>query len=145
MNDERSGFWQSGFGKFCRWILFLPAGFILLGVIEFLSILGTVWLFDGDLRMFIIIGVLFGALFTAIPFVVMAYYGTIWMAAGMICPSPKVGAIIFGTLYFLWMIPSFIKVFGMEVGAGIIVPTVILKVIFLITAVVSLVSIHQES
>lgn len=145
MNDERLGFWRSGFGKFCRWILFLPTGFILLGIIEILTIVGTVWLFDGNLKMFIIIGVLSGALFTAFPLVVMAYYETIWMAAGLICPSPKVGAIIFGTLYFLWMIPALIKVFGMDGEAGVIVPTVILKIIFLTTAGFSFVSIYQES
>jgi hypothetical protein len=145
VEDERQGFWQSVFGKIFRWAFFLPVGFILTAIIQFIVIVGTLWLFDGDLRFFIIVGVLFGALFSVLPLICISYYYAIILAVGKICPSPKIGSIIFGTLYFLSEINSLIDVFAMNGGAGVVAPTLILKIILIITAGASLVFIYQEA
>jgi hypothetical protein len=142
--EKPTGFWNSVFGKILRWLLYIPVGSILIVLIEVLSIAFFIWLFQGDMRMFIIIGFLFGALFSLLPIGVMLYYFSIIFANQMICPSPKVGSVIFATLYILGSIRPFVLIFTSGGGAGVIVPAVLIKIIFFITAIVAFMQIYTE-
>ena len=142
---QKRGFWQSVGGQILRWIFFLPVGLTLAGLIEFGVILGTVWLFGANVKFFIIVGILFGGLFTVLPIIAMLYYFSIMLACKLIAPRPKIGTIIFATLFVLYGIRSFATLFTSGMGSGVIVPSVIWKVIFLITAIVAFVQSYNET
>ena len=144
MENYEPGFWQTIIGKALRWLAFVPIGIILTIAIEVLTILGTIWLFRGDLRLFIIIGILFGALFTAIPLIMYTFYGAIYLSTVIICPTPKVGSIIFGTIYYLLTLPLLIGMFINPGEMGAVIPSALLQLAFLATAGVGLHSIYNE-
>lgn len=118
MTSEDFGIWYSGFGKFIRWLIFIPIGISIASILEILTILGCIWLFEGDLREFIIIGILFGSLFSIIPIIVMIYYHALKFINFMICPVPEVGTIIFGTFYMLSQVYGVSKIFMLKYGFG---------------------------
>ena len=139
--EKKESFWNSILGKIIRWISYIPIAFIAIVIIEVLSYMFFGWLFR-DMRGFIIIGILFGGLFTLLPMVVMLYYFALFLSVN-ICPSPKVGSIIFGVLYGLGAITQIIKIFTIE-GAGIITTFIVIKIIFIITTIVTITNIYQE-
>ena len=116
---------------------------ILLGLIEFLAAIFLVWLFAGDMRLFVIVGILFGGIFLAWP-LVLAYYGVIVLANKMVCPVPRVGVIIFATIYFLCSIRSVISIYTSDFLVATIVTLTLLRVVFLVTALFSVMSIYSE-
>jgi hypothetical protein len=131
--SQEKTFWNSILGKIIRWVAYIPIGSILLGLVEYLSALFLVWLFAGDMRMFVIVGILFGGIFMVWP-LIMAYYGIVVLANTVICPVPRVGAIIFGTIYGLGSIGPVISIFTSDFAAATIVTLTLLKIVFLVTA-----------
>ena len=130
---QTTSFWDTILGRIIRWVAYIPVAIILLGLIEFLTALFLVWLFDGDMRMFVILGIFFGGLIIMLWPSVMAFYGVIILANGMICPTPRVGVIIFATLYFFGSIRPVIFIFTSDFEVATIVTLTILKIVFLTT------------
>ena len=145
------GFWQGGFGLFIRWISFIPVSAILTGLIEFLVVLFFNWLFMSGLaslaKTLIIVIIIFGGsgILVAIPFIVMAYYGSIILGNKLICPKPRVGVIIYGTLYALNCFQHTVGIFRSNGGLALIIVLLIMKLVFTITVIVGLVSSYTES
>lgn len=139
------GFWDTLIGKGIRWIAFLPVAAVLLFLIEIVAALFFVWLFGGSMRMFVVIGILLGGLFMILPLAAMAYYGVVILATQMICPAPRVGSIIFATLYVLGSIQPFITVIASDWDAASKVTVVLLKIVFFFAALGAVSQAYSES
>lgn len=96
MNPQEQGsFWNSKFGCFIRWLLFLPIGFFLTLLIQNLTPLLVSWVVGqmSDVFMF---------LWFLMPLI--GWFGLVALSQAMICgiaPNPKIAAPIYGTLFSL--------------------------------------------
>ncbi len=134
----KTNFWDSVFGKILRWTSFIPVGAVLLLIIELLSLSFFVWLFQ-DFRGFVIIGVVFGGFFTFLPAIVMSYFGSIYLITKIICPAPKLGVPIFGTLYLIGnLLNCFSLIYQGSWGM------LFYKFVFIIIAVVTFIMVYSE-
>lgn len=96
-----------------RWLAFIPVGFILSILLNMLVLLGFTWMTENDGRMlikdFFFSGYPLFGLFMA----GAAAYG-IAMLTTFICPKPKIGAVIYGTLYILYALSTLINFYGQD-------------------------------
>jgi hypothetical protein len=103
-------FWESPFSRVIRWILYVPVGILILSLGAGLAQLFLEWLFK-DLRGLLIIGVLLGG--TSFIFAAGAAFWFLTIAISKICPRPKIGMVIFSTLYISMNIRYLIlEIFG---------------------------------
>lgn len=126
-----SNFWESKLGKIIRWALYIPVGLIFLELIKILSILFLVWFF-GDMKGFLIIGILFGGV-AFIWFAGFLYYLSILLISAC-CPAPKKGMLVFGTLYYLLSIYVIISYFQKDQRWEIITVSVLSTIVCAIIA-----------
>lgn len=135
-------FWDTIFGKVIRWAVYIPTAVVLLLIVEVLSLLFCAWLF-GNMSTFVTVGLLFGG----IGFLwlgPLAYYGIVLLTTQIICPTPRVGAIIFATLYVLWSTFAFVSLLMSELYGGEFVMLALLRLVFTITATVAVVNVYSE-
>ena len=115
MNDNQS-FWQTGFGRFIRWLVFLPIGGILVSILQALPPLAVLWAWEYKLE--------FNLLTLLIGIFVVGFLGTIgslwvvglgmtpYLSCKVIAPNNKVGSVIFGTLFCLCQGIFILTLFG---------------------------------
>ena len=92
-------FWRTKTGLLLRWITYIPLGLLLLVFVQSTCMVFLTWLFR-DTRDFFVIGLLLGGV-AAVPAAVTLYYLSFRFISDM-CPSPKPGMIIFGTVFYLF-------------------------------------------
>lgn len=91
-----------------RWLIYIPIGLTLHGLVFFGVMWFNLWLFADSGKFFIIVGLLLGCLFALLP---MVYFLCVlcWMAVTWICPNPRIGIIIYATLYALGYIGGIVE------------------------------------
>ncbi len=92
-----------------RWIAFIPSGFILYFILNYLALKYFIWSTDNDGRMLI------QNIFTrGSPIIPMIVVGSISYALSFltahICPKPKLGSAIFGIFYIFYTLNFFINI-----------------------------------
>jgi len=137
-------FWETIPGKLIRWLVFLPIAFILTGIIEALTHGFFTWLFDDDMRMLVIVGILFGGFITLLPVAAMLYHAAIVLANQCVCPSPRIGVIIFATLYIIGNVAPTTMIFTSDYSPANVVTLSLVKAVFLITALCSVTHVYSE-
>ncbi len=130
--------------KILRWVAFLPAGWLLVAVIEYFSSLAAVWLAQ-DLAFLIVLTLVFASPLVLLCIVCVAQYFSIYLACRIVCPSPKIGSVIWGTIYYLECIPVVVSIFLVEGGPRVIVPLVLVRVAFLFSAGVAVYQSYTEA
>jgi len=93
------------FGKLLRWLIFIPVGLILMFILDLLLLTFLNWIFENDLKKFVIIGIFLGGLFTIIPLSYVFYNG-IGKLVASIAPNPKLASFIFSAIIILILINS---------------------------------------
>jgi hypothetical protein len=115
MNDNQP-FWQTGFGRFIRWLVFLPIGCVLVAILQALPPL-AVRLASGYKPEFSCLVLLLAIVAAGmlIPICSMWFMG-VWMTPYLSCrliaPNHKVGSVIFGTLFCLFQGIFILTLFG---------------------------------
>ncbi len=104
-----STFWETNLGRSIRWLVYVPIGIALLVLVQSLASMFFSWLFH-DGRDFFIIGILLGGV-TVLPALGMIYYLAFFLIAE-ICPSPKPGMIVFGTIFYLFAAANMLYIFS---------------------------------
>ena len=92
--ETETKFIHTIFGKLLRWLIFIPTGLILMFILDLLLLTFLNWIFENDLKKFVIIGIFFGGLFTIIPLSYVIYNG-IGKLVASIAPNPKLASFIF--------------------------------------------------
>jgi hypothetical protein len=122
--------WDSHVCHALRWMAFIPLTYVCLGLIEygvyysiFIMVTSFVWYW----------GLLFWAIGPG-PFVVGFAFGfwtlVVLIAFGVICPKPKVGSIVFTTLYVFLQVLLALHLFSLDWSATNLVSAVFVKVGF---------------
>jgi hypothetical protein len=98
--SEESSFWDTVIGKIVRWLVYIPFGIITSYLVLGLSTISSLWLIY-NLRGTIILLILLGG----IPFLFYCYgMGKIYLEtisySILMCPNPKIGNVLFGTVYY---------------------------------------------
>ena len=110
---EKSTFWGGSLGRSIRWLTYVPIGIALLILVQSLALVIFSWLFH-DGRDFFVVGILLGGL-TALPATATIYYLSFFLIAEM-CPSPKLGMVVFGTIYYLFAAGNMLYIFSPNQG-----------------------------
>ena len=146
--EATTGFWRSVLGKLIRWALYIPVGLVSVTLIESFALLFFGWFFHGDARWFLVVGILLGGLVVFGVPIVLLYFGAIVLANRVICPIPRVGSIIFGTLYtllsILWVVGFVAAVINDAPGAWTIVGVSLTRAVFFVIAMVAVVVLYSE-
>jgi hypothetical protein len=115
MNDNQS-FWQTGFGRFIRWLVFLPIGAILVSILQALPPLAVLWAWGYKLEfnlLTLIIGIFVVSILGAIGWWwFIGLFMTPYLSCKVIAPNNKVGSVIFGTLFCLFQGIFILSLFG---------------------------------
>lgn len=143
--EKKSSFWNSVFGKILRWVIYIPAGLILLTIVETTSTFFFFWLFDGNMRTFIVVGIVLGGLSMLLPIVLIIYYFIIILANQIICPEPKRGSIIFSVMYIASGIGHVVATFDSGLVIGLIVIALLVKLALATTATFGIMHVYGES
>jgi len=119
-------FWQSTAGKTLRWVLFLPVGLLVAALLESVPIFAYRYAASVELRftlLTLIIGIIVvSLLFTVSVHWLIAVFFTPKLSCGLIAPTPKIAAVIFGTLFLLFQRRTLLSmVLGGQTGWGIII------------------------
>ena len=128
-----------------RWVVYIPIGILLCALIEnvalYLSTQIVVWMIKIDMP-FIIMLILFwsGDIFIILGPVVVLSFWSVVAANKYICPSPMVGSIIFGLLYFSDHIPVLIRTFAMDGPRMLVGSVVVLRIAIYITVAAALIA-----
>lgn len=96
-----------------RWIVFLPVGYALAVLLNILVLLGFTWMTRNDGRLLIKDIFDSGYPITGLVASGFAAYGIATLVA-FICPRPKVGALIYGTLYVLYAVYTLVNFYGQD-------------------------------
>jgi hypothetical protein len=98
--ETETKFIHTIFGKLLRWLIFIPAGLILILILDFLLMVFVDFIFENDLKLFLVVGLFFGVLFMVIPFSYLLY-GAIGKLTTSIAPNPKLASFIFTPVIIL--------------------------------------------
>jgi len=101
MNDQNnaSDFWETGPGLTIRWVAFIPMGFILTGILSFISRFVFVWLGEQSAEGMSPLVVIIVLAVVGIPaFILYAAFmlTSVVSACTQVAPKPKIAAIIYG-------------------------------------------------
>ena len=95
----RRSAWESWPAKILRWLVFLPLGLFLVYLLEFGLLFLNLWLFGDSLKELLVIGIFLGGLGFVLPIACALTYGAVLLATRMVCPGPRVGAVLFAIAY----------------------------------------------
>ena len=98
--ETETKFIHTIFGKLLRWLIFIPVGLILILILDFLLMVFVEFIFENDLKLFLVVGLFFGVLFMVIPFSYLLY-GAIGKVTTSIAPNPKLASFIFTPVIIL--------------------------------------------
>ncbi|MBU2574061.1 MAG: hypothetical protein KKH28_08310 [Elusimicrobia bacterium] len=116
MNNNRP-FWQTGFGKSIRWLLFLPVGYILVYILQVVPPLVAAMALHYKPEfnfLVLIIGIIAVSLLCTLgSFWVMGVFMTPTLCCKIIAPNNKIGSVIFGTLFCLFQGFNILASFGL--------------------------------
>ena len=98
--ETETKFIHTIFGKLLRWLIFIPVGLILILILDFLLMVFVEFIFENDLKLFVVVGLFFGVLFMVIPFSYLLY-GAIGKVTTSIAPNPKLASFIFTPVIIL--------------------------------------------
>lgn len=125
-----------------RWIAFIPVGIILSIVLNMLVLLAFTWMTENDGRMlikdFFFSGYPLFGLFMA----GAAAYGISTLTA-FICPKPKIGSVIYGTLYILYALSTLINFYGQDNISKVVATIVVLGIA--VGSIIGVIAAHSES
>jgi hypothetical protein len=96
-----------------RWVIFLPVGYALAVFLNILVLMGFTWMSRNDGRLLIKDIFDSGYPLTGLVASGFAAYGIATLVA-FICPKPKIGALIYGTLYVLYATYTLINFYGQD-------------------------------
>ena len=97
--ETETKFIHTIFGKLLRWLIFIPVGLILILILDFLLMVFVEFIFENDLKLFLVVGLFFGG-FMVIPFSYLLY-GAIGILTTSIAPNPKLASFIFTPVIIL--------------------------------------------
>ena len=133
MTSER-GFWQSGFGKFIRWLVFLPIGFVLGSVLQ--SIPPIVVAFAASYKpqfsflVLILALIVLSMLLTCIWLWGLAVFGTPYLSCRVIAPNHRVASVIFATLFIFCELAFILGLIGRREPWILVIYNIIFSAIF---------------
>jgi hypothetical protein len=96
-----------------RWVVFLPVGYALAVLLNILVLLGFTWMTRNDGRLLIKDIFDSGYPITGLLASGFAAYGIATLVA-FICPRPKIGALVYGTLYVLYAVYTLVNFYGQD-------------------------------
>jgi hypothetical protein len=96
-----------------RWIVFLPVGYALAVLLNILVLMGFTWMSRNDGRLLIKDIFDSGYPITGLVASGLAAYGISTLVA-FICPKPKIGALIYGTLYVFYAVYTLVNFYGQD-------------------------------
>ena len=109
-------FWKSGFGKFLRWILFLPIAFTLSSILQLIPLCAVSFAAGYEMRLTLltILGciVLLSVITPLFYFWLMAVFMMPRLVCAVIAPNTRVASVMYGTLFCLGAIWSLVYWFG---------------------------------
>ncbi len=126
--DTNTSPWNTNpFLVILRWIGFIPIGFILSILLNMLVLFAFTWMTKNDGRMLIK-----DFFFSGYPLVGLfmaggAAYGISTLATN-IAPKPKVGAIIYGTLYVLYAITTLLNFYQQDDMSKVVATIVVVGI-----------------
>jgi hypothetical protein len=94
-----------------RWVVFLPVGYALAVFLNILVLMGFTWMSRNDGRLLIKDIFDSGYPITGLFVSGLAAYGIATLVA-FLCPKPKIGAPIYGTLYVLYAVYTLVNFYG---------------------------------
>lgn len=106
-----AAFWHSKTGIALRWIFYIPAGLLLLKLVEVFGVVFLTWLFR-DVRGLIIVGFLLGGL-SFIFFAGYCYFQAFKLVVRM-CPKTNPGMAVFGGVFLLLEFANVVSAFRLD-------------------------------
>ncbi len=138
--DAETSTWNSLPVKILRYVAYIPISVFLLFILEVLFISFAMWLYRGSLREFIILSLLFGLPMLAF---LSFLYGSAYKGLMYLCPTPKVGSIIFSVIYILFSVLCISGAWVNLSGSKFIL-YIIFKTAFMIAGIIVTVMLYEE-